>query len=165
MVEIIKQTTQQDTTTLAAHAAVSVESTLASLKEPILLIDAWFSIVIEWPNLLAKTLLVFGYGTPSVAEIDDSLNNPTTNFEMVDDYRQGQNSVRRSIDFVALEPPETVARMTVVNWSPRLPKKGLPSQKGGGFELYVYNLDVTDAFVDGPTLHTQSMYRFAFLGR
>ncbi len=95
--------------------------------------------------------MVLAYGNPTIAEIAAALNSavalPETN---PDNYREGQMHERRVIDFAPCPVNDLASEIIAFTWEPHLPKGGLPSKIGSGFQIGFYNASTVAALADGP---------------
>ncbi len=152
MVEIFGKEVLKDSATLATQSYLAVDTTIKALQRPFLLTKVKLSGHLQYfANLTDKVLMVLAYGSPSDAELELALNstviNPETN---QDNYRLNQVEERRVIDFIACPINDIVSTEKAFNWQPHIPKGGLPSGTGGGFQIGFYNASTVAALADGP---------------
>ncbi len=164
MVDIQIKTTTKNTGTLVAETALLLGTTMANYEAAILLTSAMTAINSIWPNIAADQLIVgLAYGDVTIAKIAAVFTSATANPENTQDYREGQTATRGVIDFRTLRRPDDPAITMTQDIEWRLPKGGLPANKGSGFQTFVYNPSGTAALADGPTLLATDKFIFARL--
>ncbi len=155
MVEILHSNSITDSATLTAKTLVNHDSAHTNLKEAFLLKTVMITGHIKTPDLTDRIYLVFAYGDPTIAEIKVGLESEVNDPEDTDAYRLGQIHTRRVIDVMALDGGNTTGAERGFSWKPRLPAKGLPFAKGGGWKFQLYNPS-TGALTNGPTVTSWS---------
>ncbi len=167
MVEIIAKEVLKDSATLATQIYLGVDTTMQTLERPFLLTKTKISGHLEYHgNLTDALLMVLAYGNPSNTEIAAALNSTVVNSESnPDNYRINQLEERRVIDFIALPMNDLANEKIAFNWSPFIPKGGLPCLRGGGFQYGFYNASTVAALADGPIFRGLSKYMGAWLAQ
>ncbi len=152
MTDLFIKTVEVDTTTLASTTALAVDDSLKDFKEALLLTKCKTEVNGDWPNIATdKLLLVLAYGDATVTQVKAAFEDQTANPEDGTTWRIDQAKARVIIDFVALKPPQTAGDTQAQSIMWDIPRKGLPSAKGNGFRLLVFNVGAA-ALTNGPTL-------------
>ncbi len=163
MVEIIEKLTVKDTGTLAINTAVELSTTMSQFDAPILLTYARIAGVINWPNVVDILLIGLAYGDATIAQIASAILDAVTTITDTQRYRENQTSQRAIIDCFCPPPADIAATSTAFNWTPRLPKGGLPAGKGSGFKYFAFNMSATANFSNGPTIFVLPKWIFAVM--
>ncbi len=163
MVDIIEKITTKDTGTLAIRTAVELATTFSQFKAAALLTYVRLCGVINWPDISEILLIGLAYGDASIAQIASALTDAVIDIEDTQRYRENQTSQRAIIDVWCPPHADIVNTSTNFNWTPRLPKKGLPAGVGSGFKFFAFNMSATANFTDGPTLFVVEKYIFAVM--
>ncbi len=164
MVDILQKTTQKDTATLVAETALLVDTTLADFDAAMLLLSCKVEMLADWANVTTDHVL-FGlaYGDATIAQIAAAFTTAIANPENAQAYRENQTATRAVVDFVALDPPDTAGNVKGQSIEFRIPKGGLPANKGSGFQTFVFNPSNTAAYTNGPLLLPTTKWIFARL--
>ncbi len=161
MVEIFGSTASTDMATTGAEVAVSHDNSMGALTNSFLLTYAKTVGHVATATLIEAAMLVLGYSDFSIAEISAALTDTFADKESSKAYRDGQIAVRGVIDMVALPTADVVNASKPFNHEWRIPKGGIPFNKGDGPALYVFNhLGINS---NGPTVNSVTRWMGAWL--
>ncbi len=166
MVNIIQKISGKDLATLAVITAVDIDTTMSNLNEASLLTYLKVGLnIVYHSNVLDSWIIGLAYGDATIAQIANALTVAVTNPENSQDFRANQIEERFIIDWDFVPVNEVVDQTITYNWVPRLPKGGIPANKGDGYKLFAFNPSDVRGLADGPILRTLTKWIFVWMGR
>ncbi len=142
-----------DTATLAANTALLLDTLLGNIQRNFM----WKNIKTIWhatiPNIADRMLFVLANSDATVAQVATALSNTEGDIENRVAYENGQQEVRVVWDIQPMPLDGAVAggsQSGTIDW--KIPPKGIPTLRGGGLSMFMFNMSDTNAFTNGPSV-------------